>query len=154
VTDGDRDLDGIPVVDLTDPEVGRDPFTAYGRAREQGPVARLMAPGLGPMWAVTRYDEARAMLADPRFGLSPASFLRPQVPEDCLPYLRTMQELEGAEHTRLRGLVAAGFSARSAERLRPRIEGIVRALVDDLPGQADGGQVDLVAGLAGRCRSR
>ncbi|MGH3397591.1 MAG: cytochrome P450, partial [Streptosporangiaceae bacterium] len=138
----------VPRIDLSDPEVARDPFTAYGRARERAPLARLIAPGLGPMWAVTRYADARAMLADPRFRLSPASFLRPQVPEDCLPYLRTMREMEGAEHARLRRLVAAAFTPRQADRLRPRIEGLVQALLDDLPGRAEDGSADLVDGLA------
>jgi len=140
--------DDIPRVELTDPEVARDPFAAYGQARERAPLARLMTPGLGSMWAVTRYDDARAMLADPRLGLSPDSFLRPRVPEDCRPFLRTMQEMEGAEHARLRRLVAAAFTPRQAERLRPRIEGLVQVLLDDLRGRAEGGQVDLVDGLA------
>ncbi|HEX3489110.1 MAG TPA: cytochrome P450, partial [Streptosporangiaceae bacterium] len=144
----DHRPDDIPRVELTDPDVARDPFTAYGRAREQAPMARLIAPGLGTMWAVTRYDEARAMLADPRFGLSPASFLTPRVPEDCQPYLRTMQEMEGAEHTRLRRLVAAAFTPRQADRLRPRIEALVQAMLDDLRGRAEDDQVDLVDCLA------
>jgi cytochrome P450 len=144
----DHGPDDIPLVELTDPEVARDPFTAYGQAREQAPIARLMTPGLGSMWAVTRYDDARAMLADPRFELSPASFLPPRVPDDCRRYLRTMQQVEGAEHARLRRLVAAAFTLRQADRLRPRIEALVQARLDDLPGRAEGGQVDLADGLA------
>jgi hypothetical protein len=34
----------VPEIDLSDAEVLRDPFTAYGRAREQGAVARLLTP--------------------------------------------------------------------------------------------------------------
>lgn len=148
MADGDDIPGDIPAIDLSDPAVARDPFTAYGRARERAPLARLIAPGLGPMWAVTRYADARAILADPRSRLSPASFLRPQVPEDCLPYLRTMQEMEGAEHARLRRLVAAAFTPAQADRLRPRIGGLVQALLDDRPGRAGDGQADLVDGLA------
>jgi cytochrome P450 len=138
----------VPEIDLTDPAVLRDPFTAYGRARERSPLARLMAPGFGPMWAVTRHQGARAMLADPRFQLNAASYMRPDVPEDCLPYMRTMQEMDGPEHTRLRRLAAPAFSARRAARLRPRIEPIVERLLDDLPRHADGGAVDLLAHFA------
>lgn len=144
----DQSPDDTPRVELADPEVARDPFTAYGRAREQAPMARLVAPGLGPMWAVTRYDDARALLADHRFGLSPASFLTPQVPEDCRPYMRTMQEMEGAEHARLRRLAGAAFTPRQAGLLRPRIEHLVQVLLDDLGGRAGGGPADLVDGLA------
>jgi hypothetical protein len=44
----------IPEIELSDPAVPGDPFTAYGSARERGPLARLVTPGFGAMWAVTR----------------------------------------------------------------------------------------------------
>lgn len=137
-----------PEVDLTDPEVLRDPFTAYGRAREAGPLARLLIPGLGPVWALTRHDGARAMLGDARFALTADSFMRPPVPDDCLPYMRTMSEMSGPEHARLRKLAAPAFTPRRAAEFRPRIEAVVGALLDDLPAHADGGRVDLLRHFA------
>jgi cytochrome P450 len=134
----------VPEIDLTDPDLLCDPFTGYGRARELAAVARLRAPGLGPLWAVTRHAEARAMLSDPRFELTSASYQRPDVPADCVPYLRTMQEMDGQEHARLRRLVAPAFTARRADEFRPRIEPIVHTLLDALPD----GQVDLVTHFA------
>jgi cytochrome P450 len=101
---------GVPQIDLTDPEALRDPFAAYGHARRRSPLARLLAPGFGPMWALTRHEGARAMLSDPRFELNAASYMRPDVPEDCLAYMRTMQEMDGPEHTRLRRLVSRAFA--------------------------------------------
>jgi cytochrome P450 len=138
----------VPEIDLTDPDVVRDPFTAYGRARELSPVARVGAPGFGPLWVFTRHDSARAMLADPRFELGAASFQRPDVPEDCLPYLRTMSEMDGPEHQRLRRLVAPAFTARRAADFRPRIEPIVAALLDELPAHVENGSVDLLQHFA------
>jgi cytochrome P450 len=132
----------IPEIDLSDPEVLRDPFSAHGRARELSPVARLVGPGFPGMWVLTRYADARAMLADPRFGPSAATFPRLPVPEHCQPYLRTMQEMEGAEHSRLRRRVSPSFSARRAAEFRPRIEPIVARLLDDLA--AEPGPVDLL----------
>ena len=134
----------VPEIDLTDPEVLRDPIAAYGRARERGPVARLLVPGF-PMWVITRYEEGRALLADPRFQLTTASYQRPDVPEHCRPYLRTMQELEGPEHTRLRRLVAPAFTARRAAEFRPRVEAIVADLLAALP---ESGPVDLLREFA------
>ncbi|QIZ36838.1 cytochrome P450 [Saccharopolyspora sp. ASAGF58] len=136
----------VPEIDLTTPEVLNDPFAAYGRARERSPLARLLVPGLNPMWAVLRYHDARAALTDARLELTGDSFaMRPDVPEDCLPYMRTMQEMEGPEHTRLRRLVAPAFTARRAAEFRPRIETIAKALLDDLP---DDGEVDLLRHFA------
>ena len=138
----------VPEIDLSDGEVLRDPFRAYGRARERAAVARIVAPGFPGMWAVTRHAEARAMLADPRFELNAGSFMRPEVPEDCVGYMRTMQEMEGPEHLRLRGLVSPAFSGRRADELRPRIERIVGRLLDDLVAHAPDGQVDLLPHFA------
>src|SRR5437879_1685717 len=127
----------VPEIDLSDPDVLTDPFTAYGRAREHGPVARLVTPGFPPMWAVTRYHDAKAMLTDPRLRLTEATYLRLDVPEHCRKYLRTMQGMDGAEHARLRRLVSPAFTARRAERLRPRITRLVDALLDKLTGEID-----------------
>jgi cytochrome P450 len=132
-------------IDLSDPAVLRDPFAAYRAARERGPVARLVTPGFGSMWAVTGYHDARAMLSDPRFELTSNTYLLPGVPEHCLEYMHTMQEKNGAEHARLRRLVSPAFTARRAAEFRSRIEPIVERLLDDLPGHAIGGTVDLLA---------
>jgi cytochrome P450 len=133
-----------PEIDLSDPQVMHDPFTAYGRVRERSPVARLVAPGFGGMWAVTRHDGTRAMLTDHRFELNADSYLRPDVPEHCVPYMRTMQEMDGPEHTRLRRLVTPAFSAHRTAEFRPRVESIVNGLVDALPDRAENGTVDLL----------
>ncbi|WP_275295003.1 cytochrome P450 [Amycolatopsis sp. La24] len=135
----------VPELDLTDPAVTSDPFTAYGAAREQGPLAKLTGPGFPPMWVLTRHAEARAMLTDQRFALSEASYQRPDVPEHCRPYLRTMQEMEGAEHARLRRLTTPAFAARRALDFRPEIEKIVARYLDALPAD---GPVDLLAEFA------
>ncbi|CCH30382.1 cytochrome P450 [Actinosynnema sp. NPDC047251] len=135
----------VPEIDLTDPAVLFDPFTAYGEAREAGPLARMTIPGLGTPWVVTRHEDAKAVLNDPRFELNSQSFLRPPgIPEHCLRYLRTMSEFDGPEHTRLRRLAAPAFTARRAEEFRPRVRRIVDALLDALPA----GEVDLLAEFA------
>src|SRR6266545_6684364 len=128
----------IPEIDPADPDVLHDPFGTYGSARERSVLARLLVPGIGPFWVLTRHEAARAMLADPRFELGAGSFMRPpSLPEEYRPYLRTMAELDGPEHTRLRRLVAPAFTARRAAEFRPRIERIVDELLDALPDPAD-----------------
>ena len=124
-------------VDLTDPAVMADPFTAYNRAREAGPVVRLNVPGM-PMWALTRHDDARAMLADPRFAIRAASFAGiPGVPDTYRTYLRTMSEMDGPDHLRLRRLAAPGFTARRAQEFRPAVEPVVDKLLAGLPPEPD-----------------
>jgi cytochrome P450 len=138
-----------PEIDLTDLKVLTDPFTAYDRAREVSAVAKLVIPGFGPFWALTRYAEARAMLSDPRFEVTSGSFLRPPgVPEHCLEYLRTMAEQDGPEHLRLRRLVAPAFTPKRAAQLRPRLVAITERLLDELPAHAEAGVVDLIPHFA------
>lgn len=138
----------VPVVDLTDPEVLRDPFATYANVREASPLVRLTAPGIPPLWALTRHDGVKAMLADPRFELTSASYLRLDVPEHCRPYLRTMSEMNNAEHARLRTLVAPAFTPRRASEFRPRIVPLVDRLLDELPEHAHDGVVDLLTHFA------
>jgi cytochrome P450 len=140
----------LPEIDLTDPAVLRDPFTAHDRARDRSPLVRLVVPGMPPMWGVTRYAEARAVLSDPaRFALSSRTFaFTPRVSEELAPYVRSMQEMEGSEHARLRRLVAPAFTPRRATDFRPRIEAIVEELLDDLCTHATDGPADLLEHLA------
>lgn len=127
-----------PRVDLTDPAVLADPIAALGRVRELSPVVTLHAPGLPPMWTVTRHAEGRAALADSRLEMRTASFaMRPDIPEHCRPYMRSMQEIEGEEHVRLRRAVASAFTRGAAEDFRPRAARLADALLDGLSGEID-----------------
>ena len=140
-------MTAVPEIDPSDPAVLDDPVTAYDRAREASPVARMAVPGLGSLWIVTRHAAARAMLGDPRFEVNSGSFLRaPGIPEDCRPYLRTMSEMDGPDHLRLRRLIAPAFSPRRAAEFRPRLEAIVGRLLDALPAD---GPFELLADFAG-----
>ena len=145
---GTAETRDIPQINLADPAVLTDPFTAYGKVREIAPAAQIVGTGMGPMWVLLRHKEARAMLADGRFELNSDSYMRPDVPQACLRYMRTMSEMEGPEHARLRRLVSPSFTARRAVEFRPRIQMLVDRLLDDLPGHAEEGSVDLLAHLA------
>jgi cytochrome P450 len=138
-----------PEIDLTDLKVLTDPFTAYDQAREVSAVAKLVIPGFGPFWALTRYTQARAMLADPRFEVRAESFMRPPgIPEHCLEYMRTMAEQDGPEHRRLRRLVAPAFTPKRAAQLRPRLVTLTERVLDELPAHSEDGVVDLVPHFA------
>ena len=121
-------------LDPSDPAVLLDPVSTYAAARADSPVAQMPVPGLGTLWIVTRHEQARAVLTDPRFRLDRASYaMRPS----GLPDTPNMGELDGPDHTRLRRFVSPAFTARRAAEFRPRIERLVDALVERLPTEFD-----------------
>ncbi|WP_326559731.1 cytochrome P450 family protein [Micromonospora sp. NBC_01796] len=148
--------------DLMDERLLRDPFTGYSRIREETPMARAMIPGVEPPWVVTRHEDVRAVLGDPRFVTNPASvpgsngvnlaemvFRARGVPDEHARYLlANILEFDGADHARLRRLVSRAFTARRVAQLRPRIEEIAEDLLDRLPDAAEGGAVDLLRHFA------
>ncbi|GAA4529083.1 hypothetical protein [Nonomuraea ferruginea] len=67
------------------------------------------------------------------------------MPDEYVPYMRTMREMDGAEHARLGKLVAPAFTPRRVAAFAPRIGRIVDGLLGALPS---GEPVDLVADLA------
>ena len=56
----------------------REPFAVLGEVREQAPVREVELPEGGTTWLVTRYADARSVMADPRF----VKDFRNSLPED------------------------------------------------------------------------
>lgn len=122
----------------------RDPYPAYAALRDGKPVRRVELPDR-PVWFISRYDDVRAVLTDPRFSTdwkyaSPEA--RAATPGMQLPMMVMM---DPPDHTRLRKLVSRSFTLRRTADLRPRVEQIAAELLDDLRGDP----VDLVAAYAG-----
>lgn len=69
-------------------------------------------------------------------------------------FARHMLSVAPPDHTRLRRLVQAAFTARRIEELRPRVQAIVDELLDGVAARGPGSRVDLVRAFAFRYRSR
>jgi cytochrome P450 len=99
-------------------------------------------------WAVTRYDEIRTALSDPRVSadsrrpgmprLSPAGQDTPSEP----PFIR----LDDPEHARQRRMLTADFTAKHTATLRPQVQQLVDDALDDMI--RSGQPADLVTGFA------
>ena len=129
-----------------------DTYAIFARMREQDPV--LCQPGLDgetPIWWVTRYSDAEAVLLDderfvrdPRLALPPEQ-LRSELPEFVAFIDSNMLNRDGHDHRRLRRLVSKAFTPRMIERLRPRIQEIADELIDRA---ATAGEMELVSEFA------
>ncbi|MDR7277162.1 cytochrome P450 [Catenuloplanes atrovinosus] len=103
----------------------------------------MRLPSGEQVWMVTGYQVARAALTDGRLSKAPRD---PDSYSDADNAInRHMLSSDPPDHTRLRRLVAAAFTTRRVEELRPRIERIADTLLDEMRGSD---RVDLISAYA------
>lgn len=142
----------ITVSDLLTQETKRNPSVFYAHLRAQEPITYIdNFLGMGKAWIITNYDDAIALLKDPRFTKDKRKVLSPndeQTPIPENPFLVLMQNMltvDPPDHTRLRGLVSKAFTPRMIEQLRPRIQQITDELLDAVQER---GEMDLINDFA------
>src|SRR5688572_22566217 len=124
-----------PVIDLLSPASfwGSQPHEQFTWLREHDPVhrhAQLDGPGF---WAVTRYDDVRAVGRDPqRFSSSPTVMIDDPRPERSGGFgdHRMMLMADPPLHTKMRRLISREFTPRAAAALQPRIDELAVRILD------------------------
>ncbi|WP_394616418.1 cytochrome P450 [Lentzea sp. JNUCC 0626] len=128
----------------------QNPHEVHDLLRAEGPVREVILPHGLKAWLVTRYDEAKTALTDPRISkdiqtgghLMAKHATQAHVRREVEPTLAVhMLNLDPPHHTRLRKLVTKAFTARRVELMRPRVEEISAELIAKLN---DGDEVDLL----------
>ncbi|MER7054153.1 cytochrome P450 [Streptomyces sp. NPDC000351] len=124
------------------------PFTApaeYAAMRTDDPVARVTLPTKREAWVVTRYDDVRELLSDPRVS---ADIRRPDFPalgegeQEAGARFRPFIRTDAPEHTRYRRMLLPAFTVRRVRAMRPAVQARVDEILD---GMLDaGGPVDFV----------
>ncbi|MCU1683824.1 MAG: cytochrome [Amycolatopsis sp.] len=125
-----------------------DPATGYTEYRETDPIARVSCPAGVDAWLVTRYDDARTVLADPRLSSrrAPSMHVVPNADLDDVPDIRSILQTDGDQHTQLRRLLTSEFTVKRMQALRPYLQGLIDDHLDKM--LAGPGPVDLVEALA------
>ncbi len=135
----------VPVddVDPFDPAFLDAPYEHHRRLRDLGPVVRLSAYDV---WALARFDEVHAALADPGtfcssagVGLSDFRKEQPWRPPSLL------LEADPPDHTRARHAITQVLTPRTVKGLRAAFTPVAEAMVDALVRR---GSFDAVADLA------
>jgi cytochrome P450 len=117
----------------------------YGHLREDEPLARVQLPHGEEGWLLTRYDDVRLALSDPRFSLAEAAVRdTPRMGPQRMGAILT--DLDPPDHTRLRRLLAHAFTVRRVEQLRASAEQLAGDLLDEI--EKAGPPADLMTAYA------
>ena len=122
------------------------PHEQFRWLRDNDPVHWHAEPDGPGFWAVTRYDDVRAVGRDAQTYSSAPTIMIPDLTSLDAGEHTMMITTDPPKHTELRRIVSRDFVPRAAKLLRPRIEELARGIVD---GVAAGGSCDLVTDVAG-----
>lgn len=131
---------------LTD-QLITDPYGTYAQLRESAPVHEVTGTDGTPAWLVTRYDDVREALADPRLSLDRSNGRGGYLGFALPPVLNAnLLNMDPPDHTRIRRLVSRAFTPHRTEGLREPIRRTGHGLLDALPAH---GRADLMEAYAG-----
>ncbi|MCD2157885.1 cytochrome P450 [Rhodococcus cerastii] len=125
--------------------VPTEPSPVLGQLRGRCPVAEIELPSGDPAWVVTRYQDVKDLLADPRFSCAAAA--HPDAPH-FVPFVqlsRSLLSIDGAEHSAARRLLARGLNPGFITRFTPTLERIVDRCLDTMA--ASGPPIDFLTAV-------
>ena len=134
------------------PDYRADPYPHYRALRERDPIHRsFVVRG----WVLSRHRDVVAVLRDPGFSSDERNWSRYRrlrargaragLPDPYETERASMLRVDPPDHTRLRNLVSKAFTPRAVEQMRPRIESILKELLDPL---GTSGTLELVRDFA------
>ncbi|MEU9660546.1 cytochrome P450 family protein [Streptomyces chartreusis] len=123
------------------------PHDVYRRLRDTAPVHRIAGADGNPAWVVTRYQDVRDALTDPRLSVDKRHAKEGNYQGLTLPPAldANLLNMEAPDHTRIRRLVVRAFTARRVEQLRTPIRETADRLLDALGPH---GTTDLITSYA------
>ena len=141
--------------DLQDPALLADPYPAFRRLRDAGPV---LWDETHRMWLVTGHAETLEALRRPETSVATAAArIRPALGADAARFERLigaishfLTRVDPPDHTRLRALVQKAFTLQAVERMEPIVTSLVDGYLPAAPASvsATPGAFDVMARVA------
>jgi len=105
------------------------PPTEFARWREEAGLRQAMWNGQ-PTWIVSRYQDIRAALVDPRLSAQTLPDLFDSANDNTAPVV--FARTDDPEHHRLRRMMTSQFTFRRTEAMRPQIQELVDKYLDEM----------------------
>ncbi|MFJ9742117.1 cytochrome P450 [Streptomyces sp. NPDC101166] len=128
--------EAVAAAERCTPEYRSDPYPVYAHLREAAPVCPMRPPHGNETYLITRYEDAKAALADPRLSKDMYGAMdayRRIFGDSSMALDDNMLNADPPKHTRLRRMVNSAFTPRRVQSLRPRIETVAAELLDACP---------------------
>jgi cytochrome P450 len=109
-----------------------DAPAAYGELRKGRPVVRVTLPSGKPVWLITRYDDVRSILSDPRASSDTRNPGYPTLGYSPSPERRSLLNMDPPDHTALRRLLSKNFLGKRVESMRADIQALVDSKIDTI----------------------
>jgi cytochrome P450 len=121
----------LPVLPV--PRAARCPLTPppeFEEWREEPGLKRAMFHG-NPIWVVSRYQDIRAALVDPRLSAKTLpDAMMPTDSDNKIPVV--FARTDDPEHHRIRRMLTSNFTFRRCETMRPQIQEMVDHYIDEM----------------------
>ncbi|MEW2402534.1 cytochrome P450 [Streptomyces sp. NPDC046862] len=121
-----------------------DPPEEYAGWRQAEGLQRVTLSNGATAWVVTRYEDARAALADPR--ITADARLYPELRTDSRHLPPAFPRMDGPDHARIRRMLTGDFTVKRVAAMRPHIEELVGGFLDEMI--TTGAPADLVRAYA------
>ncbi|WP_257606022.1 cytochrome P450 [Rhodococcus sp. LW-XY12] len=104
----------------------------YREIQEHEAVGRVQMPSGDRAYLVTRYDDVRTVLSDPRF--SRAATLAEGAPRlgPAPQNFPTLLNMDPPDHNRVRKMISGTFTSRRVAVLEPHVTGLVEQYLDEM----------------------
>ncbi len=128
-----------------DPTFVQNPYPAYDRMREQGPLFHWKDYGF---LCSAQHETVNTLLRDRRFSSELPDDLAPAVPDHLREFhafeSRSILAIEPPSHTRIRSLLTKAFTTRRINEMAPQVQALSQDLMDAFPD----GPFDLLPAFA------
>ena len=151
-----NELDGLKLVEPSAYAEHGYPHDLWNELRANDPLHRFEVPGWRPFWAVTKHADIIEISKQPeRFTNHPRMVINPLEQEieaermrgsdTFMGQMRTIIQMDGEDHRKLRKVAAHAFTPNVLKKLKPVIDATAKELIDEMAAK---GECDFITDVA------